>query len=95
MPLSASRVVGDGSDLSLGAKADVGDGTSSRRRLPDWDDVKVLVDHENAEVGARDCGGYSVGVGGPDSANDTAGSEFFRFGCISLSQLDDKRRPPE
>jgi hypothetical protein len=54
MPLSVSRVVGDGSDLSLGAKADVGDGTSSRRRVPDWLDVKLLVLHENADVAARD-----------------------------------------
>jgi hypothetical protein len=81
MPLSASTVVGEGRGLSPGAKAEVGEGTTSLSRLPDGLDEKLFVFQENAEVLGRDCCGSSNdGVVGCESANETEGSEFLRLG---------------
>jgi hypothetical protein len=73
-------VVGDGRGW-WGANADVGEGTTSRSRLPDWFAVKLFVFHAKPDVPGRDWWPCSRdGVVGFDSANDVDGSEFLRLG---------------
>ena len=81
MPSSVSTVVGDGKGLSPGAKAEVGEGKTSFKRLPVCEDVKLFVFQGNADVLGRDCCGSSMeGVVGCESANELVGREDLRLG---------------
>jgi hypothetical protein len=54
MPSSPSGAAGEGKDLSLGKWADVGDGTTSLRRLFAWVPLKLEVFQGKADVPGRD-----------------------------------------
>jgi hypothetical protein len=71
MPVSSSEV-GEGRGRSPEENADVGEGKTSFKRLPDVD-AKLLVLHEKADVAGRD----SYSAGGL-SAKEVEGREFLR-----------------
>lgn len=73
-------MVGEGRGLSPGANAEVGEGRTSRRRLPDGLDEKLFVFQANEDVPGREWGKSNDGVEGCGSANDVEGSEFLRLG---------------
>lgn len=94
LPSSPSIVVGEGIGLlSVGGKAEVGEGAISFFERLLTKPLKLGVFQGNDEVLGRDCWGSSRdGVVGCEPANDTEGSENFRFGCISCSQPEEGRR---